>query len=384
MTKKDIKITAENIIYKFTALSAILFSIGACSPFGTFSLILTCCFACIIISFTNKDSFLPILINFLVMLRISGEFGINIAICTAILAGIITIVFSLLKLKLTENENFEGLISIGTALTVTTLITTDYFGIGAAGYTVIQMIKSYVSLGFHPNWRGILYGTIVMVIMITYPRKFKKTAKIVSAPFVALFVTFILNLFLIPKDFISPIKLISKPLLKNPASFTDFSVPSSVSVPLLIILCIFASIGMAMINIYAAGKTGNKKDALTNGAAFTVSSYLFGYAVPGKVNSKAAKFVEGLIAAVLCAIFFLITKGYERLPLASCAVVLIVGAWQSVNWRAAVNLFKKPLTILLFIFVTAITLLTNISFGVIAAFIIGLIIQNKKSLLSQG
>lgn len=367
---KDIKsLSVQDIIYKFTALSAVLFSIGACSPFGTLSLIIICIFACVILSFTNKNSFLSILISFLIMLRISGEFGTGIAVCTAILSGILTIIFSGLKLEIYENKNFEGLISIGAALTVTTLITTHYFGIGATGCTVIQMIKSYVSLGFHPNWRGILYGTIVMVIMITYPRKFKKAAKIVSAPFAALLVTFLLNLFLIPKDFISPIKLIDKPIVRIPFSLKDFSVPSSVSLPVLLVLCIAASIGMAMINIYEAGKAENKKDALTNGAAFTVSSYLFGYAVPGKVNSKAAEFIEGLIAAVLCAAFFLITKGYERLPLASCAVVLIVGAWQSVNWHETACALKKPISLLLFIIVTAITLITDISFGVIAGFI---------------
>ena len=42
---------------------------------------------------------------------------------------------------------FGGL-SLGLAFSVTALLTTHYFGIGAEGFTVIEILKTYRSLGF--------------------------------------------------------------------------------------------------------------------------------------------------------------------------------------------------------------------------------------------
>ena len=67
-----------------------------------------------------------------------------------------------------------GGFTIGTALVMTILQTNNYFGINATGVSAVDMLLSYRSFGFHANWRTVLYGTIVLVLMITYPRKFKK------------------------------------------------------------------------------------------------------------------------------------------------------------------------------------------------------------------
>ena len=59
---------------------------------------------------------------------------------------------------------------------MTILQTNNYFGINATGVSAVDMLLSYRSFGFHANWRTVLYGTIVLVLMITYPRKFKKAS----------------------------------------------------------------------------------------------------------------------------------------------------------------------------------------------------------------
>lgn len=73
-----------------------------------------------------------------------------------------------------------------------------YFGIGVPSGSAFETLAAYRSFGFHSNWRGVLYGTITLVIMITYPIKFKKLSRKVPAPAVALVLTTVLNLILNP------------------------------------------------------------------------------------------------------------------------------------------------------------------------------------------
>ena len=96
------------------------------------------------------------------------------------------------------------------ALTVTVMQTNDYFAIGGEGNMIRDMLASYVSKGFHPNWRGVLYGTITMVILITFPRKFKKASLTVRPAFLALVFTLLLNLWLNPSYMPTSIKEIAR------------------------------------------------------------------------------------------------------------------------------------------------------------------------------
>ena len=99
---------------------------------------------------------------------------------------------------------FGGL-SLSLAFSVTALLTTHYFGIGAEGFTVIEILKTYRSLGFHPNWRGVFFGTITLFAMITYPFKFRKANKYLPAESFALILPLILNLILNPDKIYTPV-----------------------------------------------------------------------------------------------------------------------------------------------------------------------------------
>lgn len=81
---------------------------------------------------------------------------------------------------------------------------------------------------------------------------------------------------------------------------------------------------------------------------------------------------------MLALLFIPLAPYSARIPTASCAVVLIVGAWQSVKWGKLRAAFASPLTIVLFALSLLITLLTNIAVGTIVSAVIGAILPASK------
>jgi len=89
-------------------------------------------------------------------------------------------------------------LSLGAALTITMHQAAGYFATGAFGGSMPELLASYRMFGFHPNWRTVLFSTIMMVVLITWPRKFPKLSKTLPAGFVGIVATTALNLLLNP------------------------------------------------------------------------------------------------------------------------------------------------------------------------------------------
>ena len=89
-------------------------------------------------------------------------------------------------------------IALGSAVVVTLHHTAGYFATGSAGIGVPALLRSYRMLGFHPNWRTVLFSTVMMVVLITWPRKFKRLSRWLPAGFIGLVAVALLNLLLNP------------------------------------------------------------------------------------------------------------------------------------------------------------------------------------------
>lgn len=271
-----------------------------------------------------------------------GIYGVLFSCVTLILLSVILHFFRG-KIKNIFSDPALAGIMLGTALTMTVLKTTDYFSIGAAGKTVIEMMKSYTSLGFHGNWRGVLYGTIVMVIMITFPRKFKKAAKTINPAFIALAATLLLNLWLIPGGTVRVIPEVGTPERSLP-SFAEAL--QSGDLPVFSFLPIFISV-------------------LCGAALWLIGEYW-----QKSPEAEKKPFSEYLPAGIIMIISSAAVYAFSpdiRMPVASCAVVLIVGAWQSVEWGKLKKAFASPASAFVFFGVLLVTMLTNPAFGIIFA-----------------
>ncbi len=295
--KKSIKHNILNVIAILTAAIPYALSCTMFIGLNPYSFIITLLILSVYFTKTDIKKIMPVFVAFLLVMFFSSAFGNTAALVSLLTVTLISAIYIFLpeRFKIRNNAVTAGF-SLATALTVTVLLTTYYFGIGASGNNVREMIASYLSLGFHPNWRGVLYGTIVMVIMLTFPRKFKKFCTTVKAPFIAIVVTLILNCFLNPSD-----------------------MPTAIS-----------EIGNFSLN--------------------SVSSSL------------------GL---------------FGRIPIHSLAVVMIVGAWESVEWKKIKIAFSSVTSVVFFVLSLVSTLFFGYVYGILISAILYIIYKTAFQNLSK-
>lgn len=348
-----------------TSVLPVALSMAVCAGMGVFTGAVFACIAALICGTVDEKKQMPAYASFLIITFAFKEFGSATASLSVIICGLLLAFsgpfFNKAKEKLDNlpDNPVIGTIMLLCSLTVTILFTTDYFSIGATGNTNREIIESYISLGFHPNWRGVLYGTIVMVIMITFPRKFKKTTKIISAAFMALIITTTLNLFLNPSDMITSIREIGAVLFSEYKDVILLPILSSKPSLLHSIVC---GISLYLICFLMLLQNNSKKsDFILSGIINCASGFVTCMPVP-KITEKK-NLLNGVIASLLTGLIFFVFQDYiARIPVHSCAVVLIVGAWQSVKWSEVKKAFSSTLNIFIFAVIIIFGLLKSFEF----------------------
>lgn len=298
------------------------------------------------------------------ILYIFAQYGIIYGI-TSIFVGAAAF-FILYKLPIHKyiNTYIAAGITLILAFCATALFTTDYFGIGATGSTVYEILRSYRYLGFHANWRGVLYGTITLVIMITYPRAFKTLKSYLPAPAVALGVPYVLNLFLNPN---SATTYINEPiaLYNGLPSFSTFSVAG-------IFYALLGGLAFSLIlQIY------KEKDGGLFYGAPKLHTILY-------ERADFSFYSAFLYSFMMLAAAFLLKPIFLRIPIHSLAVVLIVAAWQSVEWKGIGKAFKNGfIPWFLVVFTFGLILVFNAALSIVLAFLLsavysGVLIWQKR------
>lgn len=242
------------------------------------------------------------------------------------------IMYYLLSKTIKRNHRINSVIAWATlilALIATVILTNQYFGIGASGGTAIEMLKSYRSLGFHPHFRGLLYGTITLFAMITYPFKFRKLNKKLPAEFMTLLIPFILNLFLNPERELTTVNEIDT--FKIPFDFPKVFEDANI-VPI-ILGCFY----FGFILFLRSSEKNVSRNVLTNMANGIISS------LPARQFDITS---YSLISAVVTIIvssttIFLFPNILARIPMHCVGALLIVSAWQQVPYKNLTLLFKK-------------------------------------------
>lgn len=295
---------------------------------------LVCCVLCFVFSAKSKDSIFSPHAFLLLPLFYSFSGGSDLAGGLAVAGGAL---FYLCLKKLTKSLPTPDFIisgmGLGIALGITILLTNSYFGIGANSFTPFETLKEFRSLGFHPNFRGLFYGTITLFAMITYPFKFKKLNQYLPAAFVTLLIPYIFNLFLNPQRDLTTINeslcLIFADDLKN--EFLYFTEISAKDIPYIL----KGAVGFGAI-LYVFGN--HQTDICPANCASGVLSGL-----PVKKHPlKNYGVISAIISIVIVTVLVLLCPSiFSRLPLHCAGSMLIVSAWQSLPATSIKSVFKE-------------------------------------------
>ena len=371
---RNLSLYIKHTLFYLTSLFPFVFSIAICLNFDTITALLLSVISVFFLPEMNFKRIMPLIISFLI-LGLNPEYTFLASIICCVLMIISS--FFTDKIKNLFSSPFLSGIMLAGALTVTVLFTTDYFGIGATGNSVTEMIKSYISLGFHPNWRGVLYGTIVLVVMVTFPRKFKKADRYVSSSFIALVFTLVLSMLLNPADMntavneISTIKSLNIPEFLTSGFHLDFN-------------AILTAVALFIVYLYSVltSENNNKKDVISCGITNIVSSGIFKAPVPFGFDFNIFNFLSKSSAIlIILAAYHLFDDYILRMPIHSCAVVVIVTAWNNVQWREIKKQFGNVISFACFIISVVAALTSNLTIGIIISFAISILyskIQKSK------
>ena len=323
------KTRAHNLIsqagFGLTAAGAIgAYCICLCAVFNQGVIVaLTCAVLFTLASVKRGAIYTPsplLAVSFFLLLQLNS---LPLAIISLAIGCVLCLILSK-RLKGAMPPDFVmGGIFIGLALCATILFTNTYFGIGAYGATTLDMLKSYRSLGFHPDFRGLLYGTITLFTMITYPFKFRRLKNIIPAEFITILIPFILNLILNPNAAYTTTN-------EYFAAEISFSMPDAD----------YATISRGVLS--AAAVTGfvlyllsDKTDSPRPCSVFSAHP-----AIPCKGTGFTVVSVATAIVTIAGVVLLAPSLVY-RLPLPCVGAMLIVSAWQHTSFKPLTSTIKE-------------------------------------------
>lgn len=270
------------------------------------------------------DVFLLIPLHYVV-----SECGIYYLPACIIGGAIICFILSKTIKKNRRISSIIAWITLVLALVATVILTNLYFGIGASGSTAIEMLRSYRSLGFHPHFRGLLYGTITLFAMITYPFKFRRLNKKLPAEFMTLLIPLILNLFLNPQKELTTVNEIAT--FKVPFDFPNTSEETN------ILTVIFGCLYVGFVLFLRSDEKNATRNTVIN-----VTNGFLSFLPARQFDITSYSLVSAIVTiAVSSAVIFLFPDILARIPMHCVGALLIVSAWQQVPYKNLSLLFKK-------------------------------------------
>lgn len=255
-------------------------------------------------------------------LFIISEYGIYYGALSVLLSAVLFLLFRRFKGKLGSIPT-DAAMFLGLSFAITAMFTNKYFDIGCNASTVWQMLRQYRYLGFHGNWLGVFYGTVSLVLLVTYPRGFKKLKNKLPAVIPALIVPLVFNMIINFDGAVSPIS--------EAGTLYSFSpLPAMPSFTATALLYSILSAAAAVLISLSTGKL-SAYDSPAKGDIIRKSR-------TGKVYYP----VFCMLFLGLCAALTVLLPGvFSRLPIASAAVVIIVPAWQQMRWSLVPRSFKN-------------------------------------------
>ncbi|MGN1421874.1 MAG: SulP family inorganic anion transporter, partial [Oscillospiraceae bacterium] len=292
-----------------------------------------------------------------ILLSVSAQYGISGVLTAGFISGAILILAAICKVgKLVSYlpaPVITGFTS-GIAIIIALGQIDNFFGTKSVGENQIQKIASYFNGqgSFNPDWLAVMFGAIVVVLMIVYPKKWNA---VVPSSLVGIIVALVVNMIFFEEGTVAEVGNIPQSLVTDGSiikSGFDLEHVTSLIIPAISIaalgmiesLLCGASAGKmkgetldAQRELFAQG-IGNMIIPLLGGVPATAAIARTSVAI--KSGGKT-RLVSVFHSVVLILSMFLLGGVMKRIPLAALAGVLMVTAFRMNEWTAIKSIFKK-------------------------------------------
>ena len=292
-----------------------------------------------------------------ILVSLSAQYGMGGVLTAGALAGIVMIIAAVLKagklVSFIPQPVITGFTS-GIAIIIALGQIDNFFGTHSEGADAIRKLISYTQLGFSPDLWTMIFGIIVVLIMVIYP---KKLQSIIPSSLASIIIVLIINMIMFKTPVVKEVGDIPRTLItKNSLLFTG--IPVSQINHLILPAISIAILGMieSLLCGASAGKMKHEKlDATRELMAQGIGNIiipLFG-GIPAtaaiartSVAIKAGgrtRLVSVFHSITLILSMFLLGSVMGRIPLSALAGVLMVTAWRMNDWEAIRRIFKNKI-----------------------------------------
>ena len=322
-----------------------------------------------------------------ILLSVSAQYGISGVLTAGFISGAILIVAAVCKggrlVSYLPAPVITGFTS-GIAIIIALGQIDNFFGTKSVGENQIQKIISYFNGqgSFSPDWLAVMFGAMVVVIMVVYPKKWNA---VVPSSLVGIIVALVVNMIFFKEGTVAEVGNIPQSLVTDGSiikSGFDFEHITSLIIPAVSI----AALGM-IESLLCGASAGKMKGETLDAQRELIAQGIGNMIIPllGGVPATAAiartsvaiksggktRLVSVFHSVVLILSMFLLGGVMKRIPLAALAGVLMVTAFRMNEWASIKSIFKKKFKSSILQY--AITMVATVVFDLTIAIVIGVI-----------
>lgn len=322
-----------------------------------------------------------------ILLSVSAKYGITGVLTAGFISGAILIIAAVCRVgKLVSYlpaPVITGFTS-GIAIIIALGQIDNFFGTHSVGENQIAKIGSYFSGtgNFNPNWWAVMFGGLVVLIMIVYPKKWNA---VVPSSLVGLIVALIVNMVFFEQGTVAEVGAIPSSLVTDDSIIRkgfDFANITNLIMPAVSI----AALGM-IESLLCGASAGKMKGERLDASRELIAQGIGNMVIPllGGVPATAAiartsvaiksggqtRLVSVFHSVVLILSMFLLGGVMSRIPMAALAGVLMVTAFRMNDWAAIKSIFKKKFKSSILQYV--LTMVSTVVFDLTVAIVIGVV-----------
>ena len=322
-----------------------------------------------------------------ILLSVSAKYGITGVLTAGFISGAILIIAAVCRVgKLVSYlpaPVITGFTS-GIAIIIALGQIDNFFGTHSVGENQIAKIGSYFSGtgNFNPNWWAVMFGGLVVMIMIVYPKKWNA---VVPSSLVGIIVALIVNMVFFEQGTVAEVGAIPSSLVTDDSIIRkgfDFANITNLIMPAVSI----AALGM-IESLLCGASAGKMKGERLDASRELIAQGIGNMVIPllGGVPATAAiartsvaiksggqtRLVSVFHSVVLILSMFLLGGVMSRIPMAALAGVLMVTAFRMNDWAAIKSIFKKKFKSSILQYV--LTMVSTVVFDLTVAIVIGVV-----------